>query len=630
MTKPSYPAALSAFDRGDYLEALTLLHGLLDAPDMAMLALLGKTLEKLEMRVEAGDAFEQAARQGGDAAPAMMRQAAILFFAAGDTDRAQLAAMKVLTQFPDDAEIAFILATMFLQQRETGLLPMLIDALAGSDDLRHLTLAATILTQNDGHPAELEVFTKLASLQPDDAFTQFKLMSVARDACNYATIETVEARIAALFAKQGLSVLEGESSYSNLLHCADERLNRQATNNGESRAQRLPSSISVRKRLADHVWKDKLRIGYLSSDFSDSHATMRLFQSVLEAHDPHRFDITLYCHTPDWLIAQDTGGRARWQRIVSVAEETDHQAAERMRRDGIDILVDLKGHTEGARSRILNLLVAPVQVAWLGFPGSTVDIDLDYVIGDAIVLPDGAKPHYHEKFCRLPDSYQPNDPIYRARPDASTRASLGLPENRIVLAAFNAQRKMTSAVIDCWAEVMRQTETAVLWIMIEGDVARRHVLDAFTARGIEAGRILFAAKEPYHRHIARLQAADIALDTFPYNGHTTTSDQLWAGLPVLTMKGSNFASRVSESLLCALGLPDLVAADRQGYVDDAITLATHPDRIAALKARIAVNRTSAPLFDSTRFCRHLETAYMMMAARARLQMPPDHLTVPAT
>ena len=210
-------------------------------------------------------------------------------------------------------------------------------------------------------------------------------------------------------------------------------------------------------------------------------------RDVLEAHDGTCFDVTLYCHTPEHHTAADRN-RSKWGRIVSVAHKTDAEAADIIRQDNIDILVDLKGHTGGSRSNILNQMVAPVQVAWLGFPGSAVNVDCDYVIGDRIVLPNSSRQNYHEKFCLLPESYQPNDPISRALPPATDRAVLGYLPDRFVFAAFNAARKISLAAVDRWADILRRSEHSALWVMVDGDLARSHFLAAFAKRGVAADR----------------------------------------------------------------------------------------------------------------------------------------------
>jgi len=621
-------AAKAAFERTDYLEALTLLSPMLgETTDAAPLVLLGEALERLGLPAEAAEAFEQAAQRVGSNSTHLLSRATALYFDAGDDDSTQLIGIRLLDPLPDDAPLAYVLARSFRRTGDTALIDLVKKTLADSNDADHLKLAGEILGEDERNPLVLTVFRKLATLYPDDPYTQFKFMSVARDFCDFEAIEKLEQAIAGKLAAGDLSPLEGETAYSNLLRCGDERLNRLATNNPGLTSAPSPAG-SRQRRMRPHPWGDRIRIGYLSSDFWSEHATMRLMQSVLEAHDRSRFDVTLYCYTPERHTAADDGNREKWGRIVSLLDKTDAQAADIIRQQNIDILVDLKGHTGGSRSNILNQMVAPIQIAWLGFPGSAVNIDCDYVIGDRVVLPNGSRQNYHEKFCLLPESYQPNDPVHRALPPAASRQELGLPADRFVFAAFNAPRKISLAVVDRWAEILHRSNRSILWVMIDGDLARTNFLAAFRKRGVEADRIIFAPTTSYDAHIARLQAADAALDTFPYNGHTTTSDKLWAGLPVVTVKGSNFASRVSESLLEALGLPELVAATPDTFVELAVALSENPHRLAELKQAIARNRFVAPLFDAERFCRHLEHGYEIMANRAKAKLQPDHIDIP--
>jgi predicted O-linked N-acetylglucosamine transferase (SPINDLY family) len=621
-------AARAAFERADYLETLALVSPMLGAnADAAPLILLGEALEKLGLTADAAEAFEQAAQHAGNDSALLLNRAAALYFDAGDDDRAQLIGIRLLDIIPNDAALAYMLTRSFQRTGDRGLIGLVKQSLANSDNSSHLKLAGDILNEDERDPLALQVFGKLAALFPHDPYTQFKFMSVARDFCDFAAIEKLEQTLGGQIATGDLSSLEGETAYSNLLRCADEQLNRLATNNPGLSA---PSPAASRqRRMRQHSWGERIRIGYLSSDFWSEHATMRLLQSVLEAHDTSRFDVTLYCYTPERHTSADRANRARWGRIVSLLGKTDAQAADIIRQQNIDILVDLKGHTGGSRSNILNQMVAPVQVAWLGFPGSTVNVDCDYVIGDRIVLPNSSRLNYHEKVCQLPESYQPNDPVHRVLPPAATRQALGLPAGRFVFAAFNAARKISLQAVDRWAEILHRSGHSVLWVMIDGDLARSNFLSAFAKRGVAADRIIFAPSTGYDAHIARLQAADAGLDTFPYNGHTTTSDKLWAGLPVVTLKGSNFASRVSESLLTALGLPELVAETPDAFVDLAVALSENPQRVGDLKRTIASNRFLAPLFDAERFCRHLESGYDMMIKRAKAKLPPDHLTVSA-
>ena len=614
-------AARTAYEAGDFIAALTHLSGLIDgSEDQDTLLLLAETFDKLGLTADAAEIASRAA-ESDDPSPQVLKRAVELHDKIGDEARIQLYGMRLFEKAPDDADNAALLAASFLRGGEDAFARLLRAPLAESERPDHLMIAGTLYNDEERDPAALTVFRKIAALHPDDPFAQLKLLAVARNFCDYALIETVEEKLKPALRARDAAVFEGETGYSNLLWCADEAVNRLATNNPCSRPMPSPASIAAR-RTRPHAWTARLRVGYLSSDLWDDHATMRLLQSVLEQHDLGRVEPVLYCYTPERFVGFDAGGRDRWGKIVPIGTMSDAEAAETIRRDGIDILVDLKGFTGGSRSGILNVGPAPVQVAWLGFPGSTVGVDLDYVIGDPIVLPPSSQPHYHEQICRLPESYQPNDPVHRVLPPATPRDDLGLPADRFVFASFNTQRKISLQTLETWAEILRGAPRSVLWVMIDGALARENVLAALERRGVAAERVHFAPKCDYATHIARLQAADLGLDTAPYNGHTTTSDKLWAGLPVITQKGSNFASRVSESLLTAIGLPDLVLPNRQALVARAIALAEDPAAIARTKTRLAENRFRAPLFDAERFCRHLEQAFETMAARAKAKKPP--------
>jgi predicted O-linked N-acetylglucosamine transferase (SPINDLY family) len=620
-----YDQALAAYQRNDLDTAFQSLNAALGSNEAAnpnVLALLGRAFLKAGLADEAAEAFEAAAAKAGGQAFPILKTACNAFDEAGLGEKAFLFALKAQKLDPNDHDIVYAIAKELAARGERDLLAHFKNRLTASDDPKHLDLAKQLIGADNRNPFNLVLFKKLARLTPDDHFTRFKLMSIAREFCDYETIEAEESWMRSELAAGREWIFEGETPYANLLHCADPRRNRLATNNRAIDAPPAPD-LASRRRAMPHLWGEKIRIGYLSADFGSTHATMRLLRHVLELHDRARFNVTLYCYSPDNLIAADDGGRAQWGRILRVDAMSDAEAAERIRTDGIDILVDLKGHTGGSRAQILNHAPAPIHVAWLGFPGSTVNVDLDYVICDRFVLPDSDMAWFHEKPCRLPHSYQPNDPAHRPLPPPASRASLGLPEDKFVFASFNAARKITLETLDLWIAILQQAPSGILWVMIDAEQARQNFRNYVTSRGIAAERIVFAQNADYPEHIARLQAADLGLDSFPYNGHTTTSDMLWAGLPVLTKAGSNFASRVSESLLNACGLPDLVAADGQAFIERAVAFAGGDDRLQAYRRHLSENQQSLPLFDSVSFCRGLESAYELMADRAKRGLPPD-------
>jgi hypothetical protein len=572
-----------------------------------------------------------ALKRKGFAGMSALLQQALVFYKAGDFARVtgEIAPDAVGLTKPEP-QLSLVLAQSFIKQdlkaeaadwycRAAG--PM------GAKGAQLLTLAADLYARCRKPSLAIEAARGAMRLTPSDPKTWDIYRKCLREYLLFEECAASNADLLRRLKAGDPAALALEKPLDHISWCADEAINARIT-----RMDGNPFDPAVRaaRHTKPHRWRDRIRIGYLSNDFSSAHATMILMQGVLAAHDRAEFDITLFCHTPDALVARDSGLRATYGRIVPVGNLTDEDAARLIRAEEIDILVDLKGHTKDARLGLVNSGLAPIQVAWLGFPGSGTGIDCDYVISDRIVTPETSKPHYHEKLCRLPDCYQPNDGRYRPLPAARDRAALGLPADRFVFASFSEQRKITPETFDLWMWILRATGDSLLWLKVEDPFVRQNVLDAAGNAGIAPNRIVFAGWAAYGDHLARLQAADLCLDTFPYNGHTTTSDALWAGLPVATRKGSHFASRVSESLLSAVGLAgDLVAKDDDGFVDLCLALHRNPERLAELRRRLSENRTSAPLFDTLRFTRHLESAYRMMVERARSGLVPDHIDVPA-
>ncbi len=384
---------------------------------------------------------------------------------------------------------------------------------------------------------------------------------------------------------------------------------------------RIAASLPQRRELAFRFSlpeRAKIRIGYLSNDFHD-HATSHLLIETLEAHDRSRFELHAFS------FGEDSGGGMR-QRVCKtfdafhdITEHTDIEAARAIHRTGIDILVDLKGYTRGCRTGIMMLHPAPVQVNYLGYPG-TMGADIcDYIITDPFTTPLASASAYSESFAYMPHSYQPhgrNSAIGRRPP----RAELGLPDTGLVFCCFNQTFKLTPAHFDVWCRLLEATPGSVLWLRAD-ERAEGNLRGEALRRGILPDRLVFAPYMPQAEHLGRLQNADIVLDTAPYGAHTTASDALWAGVPVITHAGSTFPSRVAGSLLHAVGLPELIARDEQDYFSLALTLATQPGRLAACKAKLSRNRMAAPLFDVTSYAAALEYLYHTMWARCRAGQP---------
>lgn len=367
----------------------------------------------------------------------------------------------------------------------------------------------------------------------------------------------------------------------------------------------------------------RLHVAYLSNDFH-GHATASLITQVLEHHDRERFEVSLLSHGGD-------DGSALRQRLMRAGDRFEEMGrlslpdmARRVRELGVDILIDLKGHTAGSRMAMLAYRPAPVQVAWLGFPGTCGAPQVDYVIGDPIVTPLADAPWYSEKIAQMPHCYQPND-ASRGRAEPPARRELGLAEGALVLLSANQVGKLNPALFDAWMEILRRVPGAVLWQLTGGDAPDAELRREVQARGVAPERLVCMPFAQMSDHLRRLGAADLALDSWPCNGHTTTSDALWAGVPVVALRGETFAGRVSESLLCAIGLAELVCDTPQAYVELVCALAADPARLAALRARLAQARDTSPLYDAARFAGDLEALYERMWARCQAGQAPQDL-----
>ncbi|WP_322048462.1 tetratricopeptide repeat protein [Paraburkholderia sp. J67] len=361
----------------------------------------------------------------------------------------------------------------------------------------------------------------------------------------------------------------------------------------------------------------RLRIGYLSADFH-AHATLRLIAGVLELHDAERFEIHLYSygvHAPD--AAWQTRLAAMPATFHDIAGLTDAQAAAKIAHDGIHLLVDLKGYTTGMRLGITALRPAPVIVSWLGYPGSLGAPRLaDYIIGDAVVTPPDAAPHYSETLALMPHCYQPNDHRRERDPRRPSRAEAGLPERGFVFCSFNQTFKLNAQMASVWARLVCATPGSVLWLLDPGSERARGNLHAFfETKGVARERVIFAPRLVQEAHLARLQLADLALDTLPTGSHTTGSDALWAGVPMVSAAGALFAGRVGASLLHAAGLDELIARDLDGYFQIALGLASDSAWHASIRGKLARAKGEALLFDTVRFARDLERLFLAVVRR---------------
>ena len=353
--------------------------------------------------------------------------------------------------------------------------------------------------------------------------------------------------------------------------------------------------------------KRRLRIGYCTAHFRGD-ATTRLLIGVLERHDRGRFEVVgLSCDRDSPREVFDRA-RAALDDFLDLRAMSDDEAARAIHGRGIDILVDGQGYNRGARPGILERRPAPVQAAYLVYPGTTGADYLDCLIADRFIVPPGLAAGYSERIKYLPNSYQCNDDR-RVVPDPPSRAECGLPAEGLVFCCFNQTYKITPEIFAIWCRLLNETPASVLWLWASNAEAPDYLRREAQARGVGAERLVFAPTLPAGPHLARMAAADLFLDTFPCNGHTTASDALWAGVPVLTCAGETFASRVAGSVLQAVGLPDMITTSLTEYEALALGLASDPAALSALRARLAANRATAPLFDTARTTRDLEAVY---------------------
>ena len=355
----------------------------------------------------------------------------------------------------------------------------------------------------------------------------------------------------------------------------------------------------------------KIRLGYYSADFHN-HATMYLMAKLFEAHDHSQFELFAFSFGPFADDAMRKRAVAAFDHFIDVKDQSDLEIAKLSRQLQIDIAVDLKGFTPFARTNIFAHRAAPVQVNYLGYPGTMGASYMDYIIADRVLVPPGSEQFYTEKVVYMPHSYQVNDDQRVIADTVYTRTQLGLPDTGFVFCCFNNNYKILPPTFDGWLRILKAVPDSVLWLLEDNPTAAKNLQQIAMNKGLDPVRLIFAKRMPLAEHLARHRLADLFLDTLPCNAHTTTSDALWAGLPVLTLPGETFASRVSASLLNAIGLPELIANTQVEYEKRAIDLAQSPEILAQIKGKLMVNRKISPLFDTKQYAKDLEGLYQGM------------------
>lgn len=469
------------------------------------------------------------------------------------------------------------------------------------------------------HDDALAAYSRALELRPDMDFQLGQLLHAKMKLCDWSGLNPL---LEKLFRK----VLEGArvSTPFQVLALGDsEDLNLCSARTwvqARYPLQEAPPEAAGKPRA------DRIRIGYFSADFHN-HAAAYLAAEMFELHDRSRFEIFAFSFGPDRNDEMRKRIVGAMDRFIDVRDKSDREIAGLSRDLGIDIAVDLKGHTEDSRLGLFAYRAAPVQMTYLGYPGTTGAEYMDYLIADHVVIPGHNRQWFSEKIVYLPDCYQVNDSTRKIAETVPTRSSLGLPDGGFVFCCFNNNYKITPATFDSWMRILGAVVGSVLWLVDDNAAVVRNLRAEAGKRGIAADRLVFAKRADYATHLARHRAADLFLDTLPYNAHTTASDALLAGLPVLTRMGSTFPGRVAASLLHAVGLPELITDSAAAYEAMAVDLANQPVKLRSLKQKLEANLPGAALFDTPQMTRRIEAAYRMMHERQRAGLPPDHLTV---
>lgn len=374
--------------------------------------------------------------------------------------------------------------------------------------------------------------------------------------------------------------------------------------------------------------RDRIRVGYFSADFGH-HAVAYLTAELFERHDRERFEIIGFALSK---AAQEDSMRERLARAFDRFVEVDGlpipAIVERARSIGLDIAVDLGGHTKGSRTAVFADRVAPVQVNYLGFPGTMGAPFIDYIIADEVAVPEASRQVCTEKVVYLPECFQPSDTRRPLSPAALSRAACRLPAEGFVFCCFNNTYKITAETFACWMRILGAVPGSCLWLLAGSEAVRVNLRREAAAAGVAPERLVFAGRVAADEYLARMRLADLFLDTLPFNAGTTANDALFAGLPVLTCPANAFSARMAASLLHALDLPELIARSSGEYEAKAIALARRPAELDALRARLLRNRAAGPVFDMPRYARHLEAAYREMLRRWQQGLAPDHIRVP--
>lgn len=551
--------------------------------------------------------------------------------ALGDHEAAEERYQRLLALNPKhSAALANLGTALAARRRFDEALTLLAQACAQPDcSLEALTAYGDVLLRVGKTEAGETVLRRALDRKPDHGDALAALAMILQWQCRWEELEVIRPGLIDMSLQAARtdrrSHIAPHTALSQNLTPAQERVIAESWSRHQSAQMRAlrdarPFDYPARSR-------DRIRLGYFSNDFN-SQATAHLIVGLFEQHDRDRFEVFAYSFGADDGSSWRRRIEAASDSFVDVTQESYAATAARINQDGVDILLDFKGFTAESRPQVYALRPAPIQVNYLGFPGTIGADYMDYLVADEIVIPPEAREHYTEKIVYLPECYQANDNRQAFADRPATRAEAGLPKTGVVFSCFNETYKIDRTIFEVWMRILGRVPGSVLWLRDQSAALRENLKRAAQASGVSADRILFAGLLPKEQHLARCRLADLFLDTYALTAHTTATDSLWAGVPVLTCPRNTFATRVGKSLLLNLGLPELVMPDLAAYEETAVDLATRPDALAAIRARLAENLTTAPLFDTTRLTRHLEGAFAGMWDRYRAGVPPESFRVP--
>ena len=607
---------------------------LLLKPDLAEAWLgRGTVLDELKRCAEAFANYEKALALKPDLAEAWLAYGNA-FTSLRRFAEASAAYEKALALNPDLAEAWLGRGNVFAAFRRFDRASAAYDkALALKTDLAEAWLGrGTLLERLERFDEAFAAYDQALHLKPGLKYAEGARLSAKINLCDWGNIEIESIHFSSAIIGQKL--LTAPSSLLALpTSCADQF---EVTKTFV--ADQVPFPALWRGETYSH---DRIRIGYFSADLR-SHPVAHLAVGLFEQHDKSRFELSAISFGPDDRSDLRTRIKSSVEHFIDVRDMPDHAVAELIRNREIDVFVDLTGFTADNRFGVLSKRVAPIQVNFLGYPGTMGADFMDYIIADPIVIPKEHFPFYSEQVVWLPDTYLPNayrsngakQQISHDRRDISqrapTRAECNLPNSAFVFCCFNGSYKITPVMFDIWMRLLKAVPGSVLWLSKPNPTAEVNLGNEAELRGVSRARIIFAPRLPeISDHLSRLRHADLFLDTLPYNAHSTASDALWAGIPVLTCAGETFAGRVAASLVSALGLHELVTTSIRDYELLALKLAREPSFLAAIKTKLARNRATFPLFDTNRFARHIEAAYTSMWERQQRGEAPQAFAVPS-